>query len=148
MFCPCSPSAVVSLLFDLEWLGFLTNSGKNVSKYSLVMQAWSKFYHQTCWCFQSYTYGLEGTHKDHWVQLLALHRMCSSVTACAWEHCPKTFWALADLVLWPQDTCIWIMHQLRCCFADLLEHPLKWLCLCYIYWIITFQVIWTDKAQS
>lgn len=32
---------------------------------------------------------LEGTHKDHGVQFLSLHRMSPKVASCVWECCPN-----------------------------------------------------------
>lgn len=33
---------------------------------------------------------LQGTHKDHQVQFLALCRTTPKITPSAWEHCPDT----------------------------------------------------------
>lgn len=42
----------------------------------------------------------EGTHGDHWTQLLVLHRTTPRMTPCAWEHFPNSSCTLSCLGLW------------------------------------------------
>lgn len=41
---------------------------------------------------------LEGTHKDCWVQLLALHRATQRIPLCDWNDFPSIYWALEVFV--------------------------------------------------